>query len=201
MNKTEFLLQMMERPSAYTDEQWADVLADDKCRELYSLMARTRSALTPAPAVTDNDIDREWQRLTRRRSTRYKVAASLVGLMLLTGISYATIHVAHHIDTHEDGPSTAYEVKATDAYRPVAEAPADSTLSEPRLFENAPLDSIVAEMALYYNKVTDVQNEQAGDIRLYYKWERQETLEHVVDELNHFDRVNIVIDHETLSVR
>ena len=45
MNKTEQLLKMLERPEQYTERQWQDILADDECRELYSLMAKTRSAL------------------------------------------------------------------------------------------------------------------------------------------------------------
>ena len=45
MNKTEQLLKMLEHPEQYTERQWQDILADDECRELYSLMAKTRSAL------------------------------------------------------------------------------------------------------------------------------------------------------------
>ena len=41
MNKTDLLFQMMEQPHAYTDQQWQEILADEECRELYTLMAKT----------------------------------------------------------------------------------------------------------------------------------------------------------------
>ena len=64
MNKTDLLLQMMEQPLRYTADQWQEILADDECRELYTLMSKTQSAVDAARAdeeVTDDIIDAEWQ--------------------------------------------------------------------------------------------------------------------------------------------
>lgn len=33
MNKTDLLLQMMEQPQHYTEEEWQEILADEECRE------------------------------------------------------------------------------------------------------------------------------------------------------------------------
>ena len=69
MNKTDRLLQMMEQPQRYTADEWQEILADDECRELYTLMSKTQSAIDAARAdkeVTDDMIDAEWQRLTNR---------------------------------------------------------------------------------------------------------------------------------------
>ena len=38
MNKTHHLLQMAERPFAYTESQWLEILSDAECRESYALM-------------------------------------------------------------------------------------------------------------------------------------------------------------------
>ena len=65
MNKTDLLLQMMEQPHQYTADQWQEILADDECRELYTLMSKTQSAVDAARAdgeITDDMIDAEWQR-------------------------------------------------------------------------------------------------------------------------------------------
>ena len=43
MNKTDLLLQMMEQPQHYTAEEWQEILADEECRELYTLMSKTQS--------------------------------------------------------------------------------------------------------------------------------------------------------------
>ena len=50
MNKTDLLLQMMEQPQHYTAEEWQEILADEDCRELYTLMSKTQSAIDAARA-------------------------------------------------------------------------------------------------------------------------------------------------------
>ena len=50
MNKTDRLFQMMEQPQRYTADEWQEILADDECRELYTLMSKTRSAFDAARA-------------------------------------------------------------------------------------------------------------------------------------------------------
>ena len=65
MNKTDLLLQMMEQPHRYTADQWQEILADNECRELYTLMSMTQRAVDAARAdgeITDDMIDAEWQR-------------------------------------------------------------------------------------------------------------------------------------------
>ena len=57
MNKTDLLFQMMEQPKRYTAEEWQEILADDECYELYTLMSKTQSAIDGANAneeVTDD---------------------------------------------------------------------------------------------------------------------------------------------------
>ena len=60
---------------------------------------------------------------------------------------------------------------------------------------------MVSELASYYNKVADVQNAQAHDLRLYYKWELKDKIENVMDDLNHFDHVNLVLEDDKLIVK
>ena len=51
MNKTDQLLMMLEHPEQYTERQWQDILADDECHELYSLMPKPAAPL-PASKPT-----------------------------------------------------------------------------------------------------------------------------------------------------
>ena len=59
MNKTDPLFQMMEQPQAYTDQQWQDILSDEECRELYTLMSKTQSAFDAQKEIGDETIDAE----------------------------------------------------------------------------------------------------------------------------------------------
>ena len=79
MNKTDLLLQMMQQPQEYTAEEWQETLVDRECRELYTLMSKTQSAIDAAHTddeVTDEMIDAEWQRLSqpkRRKDIRLTI--------------------------------------------------------------------------------------------------------------------------------
>ena len=207
MNKTDRLLQMMEQPQQYTADEWQEIFADDECRELYTLMSKTQSAIDAARAdeeVTDEMIDTEWQRIAKPHSGMsilLKIAAMFIGVLMLSGITFAAIHIiSDHVggdDNHGNKPTILQEEK------PARSVPVilPDTITQPRIFENVPLDKIIAEMALYYNKVVDIQNEQAHELRLYYKWDRKDDIGSIVEDLNHFDHVTLAVEGDRLTVK
>lgn len=75
------------------------------------------------------------------------------------------------------------------------------SIPQTRIFENAPLDEMITEIAQYYNKVADIESEDAHELRLYYKWEPKDALEDVVADLNHFDHVSLAIEDDKLIVK
>ena len=207
MNKTDRLLQMMEQPQQYTADEWQEILADDECRELYTLMSKTQSAIDAARAdeeVTDEMIDAEWKRLAKPYSgvpTLLKIAAIFIGVLMLSGIAFAAIHIfSHHVGGEENHGDRSI-IQQED--RPAQSVPVilPDTITQPRIFENVPLDKIIAEMALYYNKVVDIQNEQAHELRLYYKWDRKDDIGSIVEDLNHFDHVTLAVEGDRLTVK
>ena len=212
MNKTDLLLQMMQHPEEYTADEWQDILADDECRELYTLMSKTQSAIDAARAeedITEEMIEAEWQRFSSEKievkSEKYpflKIAAMFVGILMLSGIAYAAIHIISH-STGVDEKAPTQEVHNLNSPKndaAVETLTADS-IPQTRIFENTPLDEMVSEIAHYYNKVADIQSEEAHKLRLYYKWEPKDALESVVDDLNHFDRVSLAIEDDKLIVK
>ncbi len=207
MNKTDRLLQMMEQPQRYTADEWQEILADDECRELYTLMSKTQSAINAARAdeeVTDEMIDAEWQRIAKPHSgmpTLLKIAAMFIGILMLSGIAFAAIHIVSQRVGGEENHGDRSIIQQED--RPAQSVPVilPDTITQPRIFENVPLDEIIAEMALYYNKVVDIQNEQAHELRLYYKWDRKDDIGSIVEDLNHFDHVTLAVEGDRLTVK
>jgi len=207
MNKTDRLLQMMEQPQQYTADEWQEILADDECRELYTLMSKTQSAVSAARAdeeVTDEMIDAEWQRIAKPHSgmpTLLKIAAMFIGILMLSGIAFAAIHIVSQRVGGEENHGDRSIIQQED--RPAQSVPVilPDTITQPRIFENVPLDEIIAEMALYYNKVVDIQNEQAHELRLYYKWDRKDDIGSIVEDLNHFDHVTLAVEGDRLTVK
>ena len=220
MNKTDLLLQMMEQPQHYTAEEWQEILADVECRELYTLMSKTQSAIYATRAdleVTDDMIDAEWQRLSREkrkatgrrvsgnevRSEKYsllKFAAMFVGILMLSGIAFAAIHIASHYNASEQETKVIKNSQPSTSSPQLAEPDTIVTL-QPKLYDNVPLREIFEELSAYYNVKVVYQNEDAPRLRLFYQWKPEYTLEKVVEMLNNFEWIQIKTENDTLFIR
>ncbi|MBO4825659.1 MAG: DUF4974 domain-containing protein [Prevotella sp.] len=216
MNKTDLLLRMMEHPQRYTADQWQEILADDECRELYTLMSKTQSAIDAARSneeITDEMIDAEWEQLAQSHSSHFtlqsllhyplmKVAAMFVAVLMLSGLAYA----AFQWSAHQLTPTTT--IKTTDHKSQTSkagghlsvEAP-DTVLLKPKLYDNVPLGEIFEDLSAYYHVKVVYQNEEAPRLRLFYQWKPEYTLEKVVEMLNNFDWIQIQTENDTLFIR
>lgn len=206
MNKTDLLLQMMEQPQRYTAEEWQEILSDEECRELYSLMSKTQSAISAARAdevVTDDMIDAEWQQLStvQPHYSLYKIAAMLVGILMLSGVAYAAIHILSHI--REDLQSPTHNTQMLDSYHPALSTDTtktDTIPPEPKLYDDVPLGDIFNDLSNYYQVKVVFQNEDASRLRLFYQWKPEYTLEKIVEMLNNFNWIQIQAEDDTLFI-
>lgn len=209
MNKTDLLLQMMEQPQRYKADEWQEILADDECRELYTLMSKTQSAIDAAHAedeVTDDTIDAEWQRLISEKqevksekSSLLKFAAMFMGILMLSGIAYAAIHIVNH----NNAPKAQDEVITSSQSLTTSSQfvePDSIAMLQPKLYDNVPLGDIFEELSDYYQVKVVYQNEDAPRLRLFYQWKPEYTLEKVVEMLNNFDWIQIQIEKDTLFI-
>ena len=218
MNKTDLLFQMLENPEDYSEAQWQEILADDECREIYTLMAKTKSA-TLSSQITDDEIDTEWQRLTlSKRKHAFtiplwrKIAAAATIVIALFGFTYAAIrtgffgiekkmatqetpHKVENVSTKEDEPTIEKNSQNTDGSN--EEVPVKA---EPRLYDNVPLEQILTELSAYYHVDVEYQSEDVRSLRLYYQWEPDYSLDKVVEMLSHFETFNIHLENDKLIV-
>ena len=211
MNKTDLLLQMMEQPQHYTEEECQEILADEECRELYTLMSKIQSAIDAARAekeVTDDMIDDEWQRLSGEkqevRSERYpflKFAAMFVGILMLSGIAYAAIHFVSHYNEPKKQNTEVIQNSQPSTSSPQLAEPDTIATPQPKLYDNVPLGEIFKELSGYYNVKVVYQNEDAPRLRLFYQWKPEYTLEKVVEMLNNFEWIQIQTENDTLFIR
>lgn len=207
MNKTEQLLRMLEHPEQYTELQWQEILADEECHELYSLMAQTRSALAGEQAdeqLTDEIIDEQWQRLVAEQHERAiivplwrKAAAAAVVVMACVGIAIAAVYTGffglRHSDNH---PVQVVQQgnKPEDTATVEAMTPSHDTLSmaaEPRLFEEVPLEEVLGDLAARYGVEVEYRSDDVRSLRLFYQWEPEYSLDKVVEMLNNFEAFSI----------
>ena len=184
--KKQMFLDMQEHPEKYSEEQ-IETMMDD---------------LDRLP-----DVDVAWQEFqqTGQSSPRrwLKAAASIIGVLMLSGIAYAAVHIiSRNAGVDEETPT--HEVQNINSPLnddAIVETFTTDSIPQTRIFENTPLDEMVSKIAHYYNKVADIQSKEAHELRLYYKWDPKDALENVVDDLNHFDHVNLAIEDDKLIVK
>ncbi len=205
MNKTDLLFQMMEHPYAYTAQQWQEILMDEECRELYTLMAKTKSAFDSQKEVDDETIDAEWSRLTTNPSRSWlRVAALFVGVLMLSGITFAAIHIVRWVSTPEpqviqvEKPIKA--PKATIKAKENVETNTTDTIQSV-VFDNVTFEKMLPEIAAKYNAEVIFQNAEAKQLRFYFLWKKNDNLHEVIEKLNMFSQVNITIENEKLIVK
>ena len=203
MNKTELLFQMMEHPQLYTAEEWQEILSDEECREIYTLMAKTKSAFDSQKEIDDKTIDVEWKKLTlSSRRNWLRVAAIFIGVLMLSGIALAAIHISRHVyGNHDAGElqSPTQETRISNSNQQTVEA--DSISTEPKLYDNVPLGEIFQDISNHYNVKVVYQNEDAPRLRLFYRWKPEYTLEKVVEMMNNFEWIQIQAENDTLFIK
>ncbi len=195
MNKTDLLFQMLEQPECYSEAQWQEILADDECRELYTLMAKVKST-APSPEVSGDTIDAEWQRLTQSQRPRAaivplwrKVAATAAIALVLFGVSYAAVKTGFFGLQKQTTEETV-------AVKP--EAPA--VTADEIATHNVPLEQMLAELAAYYHVDVEYRSDDVRSLRLHYEWEPDYSLDMVVDMLSHFESLSIFREDGKLIV-
>ena len=201
MNKTDLLFQMMEQPQAYTDQQWQEILSDEECRELYTLMSKTQSAFDAKKEIDDETIDDEWKRLTPSSNRSWlRVAAMYIGVLLISGIAFATVQLmrSHGNKPAEVEPhSQVVKTRVSDVHK----QPADTTVTiPPVVFDNVTLDSILPQIAQHYGYTVSFRSDKSKPLRLFLKWNPQDSIQKVTEKLNLFEQIHIVLDEQTMIV-
>ncbi|MDE5794448.1 MAG: DUF4974 domain-containing protein, partial [Muribaculaceae bacterium] len=68
------------------------------------------------------------------------------------------------------------------------------------VFDNEPLKTIVDKIARYYGCKVEFSNESSESLRLYFRWDQENTIEEVVERLNNFEQIHIVIKDKTIKI-
>ena len=174
---------MQEEPYKYSDQE-IEAMMDD---------------LDQVP-----DVDEAWQQFAQQHissvrpmHTWHKVAAILIGILAISGITIAAVHIVHQ-SHHEECPVTQVEKAVTISQT----LPTDTIVkTEPVVFDNVTLDSIAKDIATYHHLDMDLQNEQASQLRFYFVWNQEESLQEVIEKLNMFEQVNLAVEDGKLMVR
>ena len=162
---------------------------------------------------TDADmIDEEWARFeaahfhssllqqAKRLLRLHQMAAMLIGVLMLSGIAYATIRIV----SQRGGGDLQSQIHEATASNPGLQKtvgqPIDSTAMQPVVFEDAELESILREVATFYQCEAVYKNEKLKHVRLYFTWDKTAQIDEVVETCNKFERFHITRENQKLIV-
>ena len=188
--KRQMFLDMQEHPEKYSDKQ-LEAMMDEMDQ-------------TPDTRTAWHEFNQHHRPTTARPSHRWtKVAASLIGVCMASGIALAAIHIVRQLSVGElKAPATEKQITASKQPAiPADTLTADALVAEPRIFENVPLDSMLIEIATYYDVNVEFQRDEARQLRFHFVWKQSDSLDKVVERLNNFEAVNIIRERKKLIVR
>ena len=213
MNKDEkrlMLFDMQEHPEKYTDEQMEHLLADEGVKEFLRDLAMARMAgkkATPKKV----DVDKAWKEFSNGSyRNRMKIAASIVGIIFLSGVALAAVQNGwlnfSTSDKVVDNKAMAEQIVpsntlANDSLKAMTVEPTDSLDMKPVVFDNAELGTILMQMADFYHVKVEYMNANTQHVRLFSNWNKTKTLEQNLELLNAFDRIQIEYADGTLMVK
>lgn len=215
MDKIDRLLDALEHPDLYSENDIEELLTDPEVREVYYLLDKTKATLAP---ISTPDIDTEWDAFRKTHPSGHRRAfrmmnlfnrniaasitvtiASLAAVAAVVGIS-----VNYVIGKKPDAPAAepvavAKEIVVTNGETAVAvEAPAAAP--ETITFDNEPLETIATRIAGYYGYQVEFSSEAPKSLRLYFRWNRAQTLDEVVESLNNFEQIHIAVKDKTIKI-
>ena len=213
MNKDEkrlMLFDMQEHPDKYTDEQIEHLLTDEEVKEFLRDLAMARMAgkkATPKKV----DVDKAWKEFSNSSyRSRMKIAASIVGVIFLSGVALAAVQNGwlnfSTSDKVVDNKAMAEQIVpsntlANDSLKAMTVEPTDSLDMKPVVFDNAELGTILMQMADFYHVKVEYMNANTQHVRLFFNWNKTKTLEQNLELLNAFDRIQIEYADGTLMVK
>ena len=210
MDKLELLLDMTEHPDRYTEEQMQELLADEDVRKHYEMMVWLRESQdlsrrpSPGPPVREGatpsfrgEIGKAPSLTDGRGKGLYrKIAAAFAGVILMVGLLYAAVRPFWgSIMEVEDTTSVKDEAPS------LTGGPGEGLLQEePVLFQDVPLDSILAVVAQHYGKVVLFRSDELRDMRLIMTWQPTDSLSSLIGRLNLFEGLHLTLQQDTLVV-
>ena len=223
------LLSMQEHPEQYTEKQLRQMIADNpELAEQLEQLALTKQAFVKHETEKELvHVDEEWEKFAAEHADElealnkekphtstvkkmmgilpYKVAASIVGILFTAGVAFAAIHFVRHV-VGGDLKSPTQEVRISDPSQPSSALPADTIKTDttpntkPIVFDDVALDKMLPQIAAHYHKEVDFQNGNVRQLRFYFVWKQDETLDVVLHRLNLFESITVELKSDKIVV-
>lgn len=219
--KWDMLLELLEHPERYSETQKAELLGDEEMNEIYQQMVETRQALDfdkSNEEIKMPSVDEEWKKLKEEKLKSTKVAffwspmrkvAAVAAVLVVSGFAFAAIHLVTHSQQSSEKNDTelvasddnsAQQVPAPQKTYTEEKTDTASIAKFPLVYENAELQNILTPIAKHFHLKVTYQNESVRHIRLFLQLREDMSIDDIIKLMNHFEKVNIRHEGQTLIV-
>jgi hypothetical protein len=213
--KLEQLTQLMEHPERFTEAEKEILLSDDDIRELYETMVEARMAMLSSQGddtIGAPDVEQEYARFIADRQIKTrtialikwrKIAAAIAALLVVSGLGYAAYRLSRPTSEPSAQPQTVTTAQPVKTIAPADTARQDTVKVAPKplLYNNVELQTIVNDLCAHYGVQATYENAEARHLRLYLQIAPGQSIDEVVELLNHFEKVNIEYQSNRLIIR
>lgn len=206
--KIQMLLDMQEHPENYSEQELKTMLKDPEVRELMEATALLKQAIIWENSRKSTvNVDAEWQRFagqhiadSKPRRGWMKVAAVFLGVLFVSGITFAAIHIVRMVNSQK---SQTVQTEQPMTAKASTTIPADTVKTDtiaPKIirYDEATLQKILTDMGEYYRLRVELRNEDAKTLRLFFQWNQRQEASKVLEQLNTFERIHLVLNDSTI---
>ena len=206
--KIQMLLDMQEHPENYSEQELKTMLKDPEVRELMEATALLKQAMIWENSRKSTvNVDAEWQRFagqyiadSKPRRGLMKVAAVFLGVLFVSGITFAAIHIVRMVNSQK---SQTVQTEQPITAKASTTIPADTVKTDtiaPKIirYDEATLQKILTDMGEYYRLRVELRNEDAKTLRLFFQWNQRQEASKVLEQLNTFERIHLVLNDSTI---
>ncbi len=203
------LLEMLDNPEAYTEQEIQDIInRDEDTRETYRMMVEAKRSSRQRQAEKPIDVDAAWQKFNQKIQPQQhgfswiKIAASFVGVLLVSGIAFAAIQIVRY--AQQNTPKTEEVINTP---KPINVTPTDTlttdtiAATQPIIYDNTPLEKMLPEIAAHYDAKVTFANDEARQLRFRFVWNPQKGIDQVVSDLNQFERLTVTLKDNQITVK
>ena len=203
------LLEMLDNPETYTELEIQDIInRDEDTREPYRMMVEAKRSSRQRQAEKTIDVDAAWQKFNEIHQSKshgfgwIKIAASFVGVLLVSGIAFAAIQIVRYAQQH-----TLKTEEVINTPNPANVTPTDTLTTDtiaapqPIIYDNIPLEKMLPEIAAHYDANVTFVNDEARQLRFRFVWNPQKGIDQVVSDLNQFERLTVTLKDNQITVK
>ena len=202
------ILEMLDNPDAYTEQEILDLInRDEDTRKTYRLIVEAKKSSRYHKSDKPVDLDAAWLRFNKKlqpkRHSRgwMNIAASIVGVLFVSGIAFATLRVIRQNQKAEISQTeTTDGVKNSSTTYPADTLSNDTTTIRPIIYDNIPLEKILSQIAAHYDVKVIFANDEVRQLRFRFVWNPQQDIDQVVSDLNQFERLTARLRDNEITI-